>query len=115
MSRLNDLDAWKVFCEIVSAGGINAACDKLGVEPSTVSRTLKALETEIGSPLFSRASRPAALTELGRRAYAKVAPILSAQDAFVAELKGDRDRLAGVIRVASHAGIGPNEIIPKLR
>lgn len=114
MSRLNDLDAWKVFCEIVSAGGINAACDKFGVESSTVSRTLKALETEIGSPLFSRGSRPAALTELGRRAYAKVAPILSAQDAFVAELKGDRDRLAGVIRVASHAGIGPNEIIPKL-
>ena len=114
MSRLNDLDAWRVFCEIVASGGINAACDKLGVEPSTVSRTLKSLESGLGAPLFSRTTRPAALTELGRRAYAQASPILGAQEKMLADLKGDRDRLAGVIRVATHAGIAPYEIIPGL-
>lgn len=53
MARTDDLNVWRIFCEVVQAGGVNAACDVLECEPSTVSRALKAIETEIGAPIFS--------------------------------------------------------------
>ena len=71
MDRLDDLYAWRIFCEIVRSEGLNAAADRLGIEPSTASRSVRALEKSLDAPLFSRASRPVRLTELGREAYEK--------------------------------------------
>ena len=53
MARTDDLNVWRIFCEVVQAGGVNAACDVLECEPSTVSRALKAIETEIGAPILN--------------------------------------------------------------
>ena len=114
MKRLDDMNAWRVFCEIVRSEGLNAACERLGCEPSTASRALKALESELGSPLFSRATRPVTLTELGRQAYQKAVPLLGLHEEMIRDLQGDKNRMAGLIRVSSHSGIGPQEVTPAL-
>ena len=44
MTKTDDLHLWRLFCEVVRSGGVNAACEKLQCEPSTVSRAVKALE-----------------------------------------------------------------------
>ena len=77
MARTDDLNVWRIFCEVVQAGGVNAACDVLECEPSTVSRALKAIETEIGAPIFLREGRHLKLTELGARAYDKATKLLN--------------------------------------
>ena len=51
MTKTDDLHLWRLFCEVVRSGGVNAACEKLQCEPSTVSRAVKALEAELGLPL----------------------------------------------------------------
>ena len=30
MNRLDDMNSWRMFCEIVRAEGLNAACERLG-------------------------------------------------------------------------------------
>lgn len=108
------MNAWRIFCEVVRSEGLNAGSERLGCEPSTASRALRALEEALGAPLFSRASRPVTLTELGREAYRRALQLTAQHDDMIASLKGDKDMMAGLIRVSSHAGIGPARITPGL-
>ena len=114
MARTDDLNVWRIFCEVVQAGGVNAACDVLECEPSTVSRALKAIETEIGAPIFLREGRHLKLTELGARAYDKAIKLLNVHELMIQDLKGDQNALSGTIRLASHSGISSIEITPHL-
>ena len=56
----------EVFDAIVRAGSLRGAATMLGIKPSTVSHQLKALEDQIGSPLFIRTTRSLNLTDAGR-------------------------------------------------
>ena len=114
MDRLDDLYAWRIFCEIVRSEGLNAAAERLGIEASTASRSVRALEKSLDAPLFSRASRPVRLTELGREAYEKAVQLTALHDDMIRSLKGDKNAMSGLIRVTSHSGIGPAEITPAL-
>lgn len=114
MRKLDDLNLWRLFLEVVRAGGINAACVKLDCEPSTVSRAIKSLESELGLPLFEREGRTLRLTELGQRASQAAEDLLNRHEAMISTLTGERDALSGPIRLAAHAGIGPLEIAPAL-
>ncbi len=114
MDRIDDLSAWRIFCEIVNAGGLNAACEKLDIEPSKASRFVRDLEDRLGASLFSRSSRRIELTDFGRQAHEKILLVLAMHEAMLKDLRGDRNNMAGLIRVTSHAGIGPAEITPAL-
>ena len=107
MSSTENLFNWRVFHEVVKQGGIIAAAEALECEPSTVSRTVKKLEKDLGAPLFLRASRPLELTDLGRLAHERSGDLLGHYDEMMSEMRGDRERLAVVIRLAAHAGMGP--------
>ena len=84
MTKTDDLHLWRLFCEVVRSGGVNAACEKLQCEPSTVSRAVKALETELGLPLFEREGRTLKLTELGSRAHQQAEALLARHDEMIA-------------------------------
>lgn len=114
MARTDDLGVWRIFCAVVRSGGVNAACNTLDCEPSTVSRALKAIETDVGAPVFRREGRHLKLTELGRRAHAKAEELIRFHEAMLQDLRGDRDALSGLIRLASHSGISSVEITPCL-
>jgi len=58
-----------VFANIVEAGSISAAADKLNVSKSVVSQHLKALELELGVTLLKRTTRRQALTPTGELFY----------------------------------------------
>ena len=49
-------------------GGFAAAAAELGVTPGAVTAHVKALEAELGAPLFERTAREVRLTPLGHRA-----------------------------------------------
>lgn len=62
--KLTALDL-RTFAAIVDLGGISAAARKLGLQKSSVSRDLAALEARLGARLFQRTTRRIALTEAG--------------------------------------------------
>lgn len=67
-----NLDHIQTFLEIAACGSFNRAAQSLNVTQSTVSARIKALEGNLGRPLFTRAHSGIELTEAGRqfRGYA---------------------------------------------
>lgn len=57
----------KIFATVARCGGMNRAADKLNTVQSNVTARVRALEAEIGCPLFDRHSRGVSLTAAGRR------------------------------------------------
>ncbi len=56
----------QMFHTIVTEGSITKAAQKLEIAAPSVSNALKALEAEVGLPLFTRTTRRIELTEAGR-------------------------------------------------
>jgi len=52
------------------------AADEMGVTPTAISRTIKALEAQMNVRLFNRTTRSVALTEAGAQLLASLAPAL---------------------------------------
>ena len=62
--ELTDL---KTFAAVARCGGITRAAGELKTVQSNVTNRIRALETEIGTPLFERHARGMTLTDAGRR------------------------------------------------
>lgn len=60
-----NIDLARTFLEIVETGNFNKAAERLSVTQSTVSMRIKALEDEIGRPLFTRSKSGTELTAAG--------------------------------------------------
>jgi len=60
-----NIDLARTFLEIVETGNFNKAAERLEVTQSTVSMRIKALEDELGRPLFVRSKTGAELTAAG--------------------------------------------------
>jgi DNA-binding transcriptional LysR family regulator len=62
-----DTAGLKVFEAVARTGGMNRAAAELHTVQSNVTARIRALETELGCPLFERHSRGVALTAAGQR------------------------------------------------
>ncbi|CAA7624535.1 LysR family transcriptional regulator [Magnetospirillum sp. UT-4] len=60
-----NIDLARTFLEIVETGNFNRAAERLDVTQSTVSMRIKALEDELGRPLFVRSKAGTELTAAG--------------------------------------------------
>lgn len=69
--------ALRYFLEVVDAGSLTLAAQKLHVAPSAVSRMVRKLEGEHQAQLFERHARGMVLTEAGQllKAYARRASL----------------------------------------
>jgi LysR family glycine cleavage system transcriptional activator len=59
------MTALRAFEASARLGGFSAAAQELGVTPGAVSAQIKALEAELGAPLFQRTAKGVVLTPLG--------------------------------------------------
>ena len=71
-----NLDDVVVFTEVVAAGSFSGAARKLGVPPSSVSRRIARLESDLGFTLLHRTTRRVGVTHAGRIYYERTARIL---------------------------------------
>lgn len=62
-----ELSDIQTFAAVARAGGITRAAEELNTVQSNVTQRVKALEAEIGTPLFERHSRGMTLTAAGKR------------------------------------------------
>ena len=101
---MDDLRQYAVFAETVSAGSMSAAAKRLGMTPSAVSQTLRALEARTGVVLLHRSTRKLSLTEAGERCLPHSLRLLEAGNAAAASLEEARDAPAGELRIAAPIG-----------
>lgn len=93
-----DFESVRRFVSVVDCGGISAAADFLHVSPSTVSRSVSQLETELGIPLFD--AQRDKLTEAGQVALPAARQILDDTRRLEAQVSELAER-RGALRVAS--------------
>ena len=86
-----ELSDIKTFAAVARAGGITRAAEELNTVQSNVTQRVKALEAEIGTPLFERHSRGMTLTGAGKRLlpYAQRMAALSREAVLAARDDGE--------------------------
>lgn len=96
--ELVDLNA---FLTVAEEQSFTRAAARLGTSQSTLSHTIRRLETRIGVRLLTRTTRSVAPTEAGERLLATLRPALNSIGAQLTSLTELRDRPAGTIRITA--------------
>jgi DNA-binding transcriptional LysR family regulator len=110
-----DLKQLQTFVEVARRGSFAAAARLLGVAPSMVTRSVAALERELGVRLIQRTTRRLSLTEAGAAYCEQVSEVLAGL-----ERAGDEARAAageicsGTVRLTSSVAFGQTVVVPLL-
>ncbi|KIF61645.1 LysR family transcriptional regulator [Pseudomonas fluorescens] len=90
-----------IFLCIAQHLNFSRAAVDLGLTPSALSHSLRALENRLGVRLFNRTTRSVALTEAGERLYARLKPAYRDIDDALEDLNHFRDKPSGNLRITS--------------
>ncbi len=90
----------RIFTRVVDAGSFSAAGRQLGMAPSSISRHIGELESDLGTQLFYRTTRKLSLTEAGRLYHARAAQILIDVDDARRVITQAGSAPGGVLRVS---------------
>ncbi|MBX8620983.1 MULTISPECIES: LysR family transcriptional regulator [Pseudomonas] len=90
-----------IFLCIAQHLNFSRAAVDLGLTPSALSHSLRALENRLGVRLFNRTTRSVALTEAGERLYARLKPAFRDIDDALEDLNHFRDKPSGNLRITA--------------
>jgi DNA-binding transcriptional LysR family regulator len=90
------------FATVAAHKSFRKAADELRVSPSTLSHTIRAVETRLGVRLLHRTTRSVALTEAGQGLLSRVQPLIKEVDAALADIDNYRSRPSGTVRINSN-------------
>ncbi|MCJ8282872.1 MAG: LysR family transcriptional regulator, partial [Rivularia sp. ALOHA_DT_140] len=71
-----DLSVLQIFVEVMRNGSFAAVARERNIDPSSVSRIIAALESELGIRLFQRTTRKLSPTEAGITYFERVEPLV---------------------------------------
>jgi DNA-binding transcriptional LysR family regulator len=94
-----DLAQLQAFVAVAEAGGFSRAASLLVSTQPTLSRQVKALELELGRPLFDRLGRRVELTRFGEDCLEKARAILALTDALAKSASASQGRASGTLRL----------------
>lgn len=103
-----------LFVEVARLGAFAAAAKARGVDPSSVSRAIAGLETDLGLRLFERSTRAMRLTEAGDLYLARAIPLVEELDRIADDARSVRARPSGVLRLTASVTFGSRRILPLL-
>lgn len=108
----NDL-LW--FLALAEDRSFTKAAAKLGITQSTLSHTIKRLETRLGLRLLTRTTRSVSLTEAGEHLFNALLPRITAIRAELEALSDLRDKPAGTVRITLSDHALETVVWPKLQ
>ena len=114
MERINQIEAMKLFIEVVERGGFSAAARNLRIQQSTVSRIISQLETEYNTTLLTRSTRNMVLTEAGHLLLGESRKLISEIDEIKSKLKQTQDEPRGLLRLSLPITFGRLFVVPTL-
>ncbi|MDK1373339.1 MULTISPECIES: LysR family transcriptional regulator [unclassified Sinorhizobium] len=109
----NLLPAISAFAEVVREGSFSRAAIRLGISPSALSQSIRALEDKLSVRLLNRSTRSLSVTEEGRNLLRNVEPALAVIADAVTKLAAPQDQPAGEVRIdsshfAAHQFLAPH-------
>lgn len=103
-----------LLIEVARAGSFAAAAKAIGSDPSSVSRSIAALEAELGVRLFQRTTRSLSLTEGGDLYLSRAQPLLEELTRIGAEARDIKAEPRGTLRLTASVTFGQSMILPLL-
>lgn len=110
--RHGALDGVEAFLAVARHKSFRKGAESLGVTPSAVSQTIRALEARIGAALFIRTTRSVGLTEAGQRFFEGAAPAFAELVAASEAAQGLARKPSGLLRIAAPRGVMPLIVEP---
>lgn len=111
-ARLHNYEA---FVAIVNTGNLTRAAARLRRSLQSVSRSLSALEEQLGVELVRRTTRQAQPTEAGLAFYRRIAAALNDIAAAEAEIRDASGSLSGSLCIAASAFFAARYLVPAIR
>jgi DNA-binding transcriptional LysR family regulator len=109
-----DAAALKTFVDVARLGSFAHVAREHDLDPSLISRTVAALEGELGVRLFQRTTRKLSLTEAGHLYLARVAPLVDelelAREEALAISSGINNQAQGTLRMTSSVAFGVTQL-----
>lgn len=87
----------KYILAVYEAQGFTRAAERLGISQPSLSASVKAVENEVGTPLFERGFSPVRLTQAGKLYVETAQKMQKLQHDFVRRLGEQQDLSAGVL------------------
>ena len=109
-----DWDHLRHFWALAETGTLGAAARRLGVDQTTVSRRLQALEKQVGQALFKREAAGHRLTEAGRALLPRVEAMAQAASQVESQLHSTEVGPTGLVRLGTTEGCGTLILAPQL-
>ena len=97
--RHGALDGLEAFLSVAQHHSFRKAAAELGVTPSAISQTVRALEARVGAALFLRTTRSVGLTEAGERFLSRAKPAFEELVAASAVARDLGQRPSGLLRL----------------
>ncbi|MFE3519193.1 LysR family transcriptional regulator [Streptomyces sp. NPDC059166] len=109
------LSQLRVLLAVAESGGFTAAAERTGMSQPHVSRSIAALETELGAPLLVRRRDGVTLTEAGHRAVSRARETVRHFDLIRPDVAGAGGQVTGPLRLASLPSTTGTLIAERLR
>ncbi|MDJ0945949.1 MAG: LysR family transcriptional regulator [Kiloniellales bacterium] len=109
-----EISALQVFAEVMRRGSFAAVARDRDVSPSAISRSVAALEAELGLRLFQRTTRRLAPTEAGALYFARVEPLLGELEQARQAATDLQEAPSGTLRVTASVAFGQTCLVPLL-
>lgn len=106
-------DYYRSLLAVVREGSLSGAARRLGLSQPTLGRHIDALESALGSALFSRNRNGLMPTETALTLVPHAEAMEAAAAALVREASGTSHVPQGVVRITASEAVG-NEIVPRL-
>jgi DNA-binding transcriptional LysR family regulator len=100
--RRADLADLTAFVAVAETRSFRAAASRFGVTPSALSHTIRELEERLGVRLLNRTTRSVSPTDAGLRLLEQLRPALDQITGAVEDLKQERRRPSGRLRIYSN-------------
>ena len=109
-----DIEALKIVTLVAQQGSFAAAARVLTVDPSSVSRTVAAVEADLGLRLFQRSTRSLSVTEEGEAYLARLVPLLEELGHAQDEAREVSRHPAGTVRLTTSVAFAHICVVPHL-
>ena len=111
---MNRIEDYQAFVAIIEKRSLTAAAHHLRRSLQSVSRSLAALEHDIGIELIRRTTRRLSPTDAGLAFYRRLSAALAEIEAAKLETSNRRAEATGLLRIAGSTGFSPLYIVPAL-
>ncbi len=100
---------------LAQSGSFTRSAEELFITQPALSRSIKALEDELGQPLFDRVGRRSVLTPFGTEALRRARQLVFDADELAASGRHMREGRAGAVRIGLGSGPGAMLMTPLLK